>query len=134
MLISLSFAWDYSSRGINWATEGDPDYVAACAGASQSPINILTEETIQLCEDDLPPLRKTCGDIIGKFKNNGHTLKFEPEDGNPVVSTRSYMSGGPLNDVKYYFWQFHLHWGFWDCPGSEHTVNNNRCSFSISIH
>ena len=125
-MLSTSCAWDYSSRGINWATEGDDDYNANCAGTSQSPINIVRQDTIQVPLDELEPLRKACGDVVGKFKNTGHTLKFETSDGNPVVSDNSYMSGGPLKDSKYHFLQLHLHWGYWDCNGSEHTVDNNR--------
>ena len=124
-MIGSIHAWDYSSRGIDWATVDDDDYIANCAGTSQSPINIVRQDTI-LVEDELKPLRKACGDVVGKFKNNGHTLKFETADGNPIVSDISFMTGGPLEDSKYFFLQFHLHWGYWNCNGSEHTVDNNR--------
>ena len=132
IFITPSFAYDYSSRGINWALEGDPDFNPACAGTSQSPINIIRTDTIQLCEKDIGPMRYACGDVTGKFLNNGHTLKFETSDGNPLVSEQSYMTGGPLNEAKYYFWQFHLHWGFWNCNGSEHTIDNSR--FPAELH
>ena len=132
IVITSSFAYDYSSRGVSWAKEGNPDFVQACTGNSQSPINIIRADTIQVTEDDIGPMRYACGDVTGKFLNNGHTLKFETSDGNPIVSDQSYMTGGPLYDIKYHFWQFHLHWGFWNCNGSEHTIDNSR--FPAELH
>ena len=132
VIVTSNFAFDYSSRGVNWAIEGDNDFNPACAGFNQSPINIIRDETIQLTESDIKPMRHACGDVAGKFLNNGHTLKFETSDRNPVVSDHSFMTGGPLNDIKYHFWQFHLHWGFWNCNGSEHTIDNGR--FPAELH
>ena len=132
LAITSNLAYDYSKRGINWAQEGDPDFNPACTGTSQSPINIIRAETVPLSVEDIGPMRYACGDVSGKFLNNGHTLKFETSDGNPIVSEQSYMTGGPLNDDKYYFWQLHLHWGFWNCNGSEHTVDNGR--FPAELH
>ena len=126
-LLSLSYAYDYKSLGIDWSDPTAAGYVATCVGDRQSPINIVREDTIP-ADVDLPPLRKSCGEIDGgKFINSGgHTIKFETADGNPVVSDHDYMTGGPLGTDKYYFWQFHLHWGHYDCAGSEHTVDQNR--------
>ena len=119
-------AWDYAERGINWADSENPEFVSYCAGNRQSPINIKRDETVQLGPNDLPRLRTTCGEVIGNFKNDGHTLKFENPDGKALVSETEYMSGGPLGSSKYFFLQFHLHWGFYDCDGSEHTIDLNR--------
>ena len=131
-IVTLTFAFDYSFRGVNWAQDGDNDFNPACAGSNQSPINIIRSDTIHLTESDVKPMRHACGDVAGKLINNGHTIKFETNDGNPIVSDHSYMTGGPLNDTKYHFWQFHLHWGFWNCNGSEHTVDNSR--FPAELH
>ena len=125
-MITATQAWDYSFHGIDWATEGNENYNQNCAGRSQSPINIVRQDAILVPQNVLKPLRKACGDVVGKIKNNGHTLKFETSDGKPVVSNSSFMSGGPLEDSKYFFLQFHIHWGYWNCNGSEHTVDNNR--------
>lgn len=115
--------------GVNWGDPGDPDYVENCGGQRQSPINVIRADTIQISKDDISDIRLSCtGDIEGKFINNGHTLKFETLDGNPIVSSKDYLSGGPLGSSKYHFLQFHLHWGYYDCPGSEHVVDNNRYS------
>ena len=111
---------------MNWANSSDPDYVPICAGQQQSPINIITEDTIELGQDDLPKLRKACGEVEGKFKIDGNTLKFVPIDDKAQISNSDYMSGGPLGTDKYYFLQFHLHWGYYGCNGSEHTINQNR--------
>ena len=133
VLVFQCSAWNYTSHGISWATVGDPDYVAACSGTSQSPINIVTDEALQLSKTDIPSLRNICGQIPGNFKIDCNTLKFETADGNPMVSEEVFMSGGPLNDAKYYFWYLQLHWGSSECPGSEHTVNNNRSCFSLLV-
>ena len=125
----LCKAWDYSSLGTDWASpdSGYPN----CAGERQSPINIISNDAIST--NDLPTLRKTCGKIEGKFKNDGgHTLKFETLDGNPWVSQKEYLSGGPLGTDKYHFLQFHLHWGSSECDGSEHTIDEHR--FPAELH
>ena len=124
--MSTIFAYDYNSLGTDWSDPDAAGYVATCVGDRQSPINIVRADAIP--DDSLPPLRPSCGEITdGKFKNSdGHTIKLETADGNPVVSDHDYMTGGPLGTDKYYFWQFHLHWGHYDCAGSEHTVDQNR--------
>ena len=119
-------AWDYQSLGLSWADSSHADYDATCAGSRQSPINIVRSEATVVGQDDLPRLRKTCSLVEGKFTNNGHTLKFELTDGKAVFSEKEYLSGGPYGSVKYFFLQFHLHWGSTDCEGSEHTVDSNR--------
>ena len=98
-----------------------------CNGTHQSPINIVRDETLTISESDLPPLRHACSSIKGKFKNDeGRTLKFELTDGLAHYSPNDCLTGGPLGSTKYFFLQFHLHWGSVETEGAEHTIDSNR--------
>ena len=96
-----------------------------CDGTYQSPINIVRNET--LSEFDLPPLRHACSSLEGKFKNDeGRLLKFELTDGLAHYSPNDCLTGGPFGSVKYFFLEFHLHWGSAESNGAEHTIDSNR--------
>ena len=126
---SLCMAWDYSSLGTDWASDSA---FPNCAGERQSPINLISNDVIPT--NDLPVLRKTCGKIEGKLKNDGgHFLKFETLDGTPWVSQNEYLSGGPLGTDKYHFWHFNLHWGSSECDGSEHTIDGHRFPAELQL-
>ena len=115
-------AWDYSEQGLDWAEDG----LGSCSGSRQSPIDIIRDQTILYTGPDFDSFEFStnyCADIEGVFKNDGHTLKFEATDGNTVAN---YMTGGPLGTTKYYFWQFHFHWGSGVCGGSEHWVDGQQ--------
>ena len=122
-LYGLSHAWDYTSLGTDW-----PDDIAACEGSNQSPINIVKDEAISASPTH--SLRIACASVTGKFVNeDGNILKFELPDGKALVSPSESLTGGPFDNVKYYFHHFVLHWGNADCEGSEHTVDFNRCNY-----
>ena len=126
MITLINASWDYSSLGLDWAED-----IEECAGTNQSPINIVRADAMIV--NDLPPLRKTCATVEGKFKNdNGHTLKFELADGKALFSPDECLTSGPFGDTKYFFLQFHLHWGSETCNGSEHTIDFNR--FPADLH
>ena len=128
-------AWDYSSQGDNWALSGDSDYVEACAGDMQSPIDFDRAEVTEFSGmDNLTFSAMYCDLISGYFFNNGHTLQFNIDEdgdgtGDTPDATSSYITGGPLGDVKYYFWQFHFHWGY---SGNSGVMGN--ILFSIKLH
>ena len=112
--------WNYTTLGADW-----PILVETCGGDRQSPINIQREKTIKYEGSDFVDFSTSyCGKTNGILKNNGHTLKWETEDGLP--SRTSYITGGPLGDSKYYFLQFHLHWGSSSTRGSEHIIDGER--------
>jgi len=126
-------SWDYTSgpQGADWGTivdgEGDLEW-PLCNGDRQSPIDIVREKTILYEGDDMLGFSfNYCDGISGYFQSNGHTIQFYPDcDGgmdhdDPLTAT--YITGGPLGDVKYHFWQFHFHWGSSDTDGSENTVD-----------
>ena len=117
-LLASANAWDYSQQGDNWALSGDADYVEACAGDRQSPIDIVRDNAMDVSGMDFVDFSPMyCENISGYFFNNGHTLQFNIDvsgdgEGDTPDATSSYITGGPLGDVKYYFWQFHFHWGY----------------------
>ena len=131
--------WDYDQQGADWATSGISGkcWDATCAGDRQSPIDIITSGTVEYSGDDMLEFSISyCDKIDGYFKNNGHTLQFDIDDGSGMQGgpnmTDSYITGGPL-EMKYYFWQFHFHWGgSGSVNGSEHTVDGQ--AFPAEVH
>jgi len=133
-LISSAYgaAWDYTTgQGADWGTidadsDGNADY-PLCNGDRQSPIDIVREKTILYEGDDMLGFSfNYCDGISGYYASNGHTIQFYPDcddDGHDDPLTATYITGGPLGDVKYHFWQFHFHWGSDSTDGSENTVD-----------
>ena len=135
-----------SSLFTNFFTDPDVDWPAdfpdACAGTSQSPINIDTDNVELLRSRE--GLSFSIGYKIlqtGPLINNGHScmvyqyflhthtfprqtlslsVKYSADE-----SYGASVSGGPLNG-SYTLNQFHLHWGSVHGQGSEHTVNGFR--------
>ncbi|NWI52061.1 CAH9 anhydrase, partial [Calyptomena viridis] len=96
-----------------------------CKGTMQSPINIVTAQTI--FSPDLRPIQLSGYSLPASeelvLKNNGHTVVLElPES---LAITGGYAQ-------QYRAVQLHLHWGSPSAPGSEHTVNGQR--FAAEIH
>jgi len=124
--------WDYTSgpQGADWGTivDGEGDLVwPLCNGDRQSPIDIVREKTILYEGDDMLGFSfNYCDGISGYYASNGHTIQFYPDcddNGHDDPLTATYITGGPLGDVKYHFWQFHFHWGSDSTDGSENTVD-----------
>ncbi|XP_023273968.1 carbonic anhydrase 4 [Seriola lalandi dorsalis] len=97
----------------------------ACAGKSQSPINVVTRKALK--DERLTPFQFTNYQQIfkGTIKNNGHSVQV----GVPHVST---ISGGGL-PTTYKAVQFHLHWGTNGGPGSEHTIDGEQYPMELHI-
>ena len=94
-------------------------------GLRQSPINIRT--------DNLTPLQTPGSPSMvfnwkhspsGIFKNNGHTVIFTPNHGQPAAYTTTYLG-------QYRLVQVHMHWGENDGVGSEHRINGEQASLEI---
>lgn len=100
-----------------------------CGGKYQSPIMLNTSSA--LYARNKRPLQ-----LIGQtnlpqaieLQNDGHSAKFTYvwNEGD-----RPYIRGGPLK-TKYYFQQFHFHWGSNDSLGSEHVLDYHR--FPMELH
>ena len=134
-------AWDYSQQGNNWATlEDDNGNIAypLCNGDHQSPINIIREKTILYEGNDMLDFSMAyCDSLPGYFKNNGHTIQFDPDLNNDTIhdppQSSTYITGGPLGAAKYLFWQFHFHWGSDSTDGSEHLVDGVRNAAEVHL-
>ncbi|XP_076246296.1 putative carbonic anhydrase 3 isoform X2 [Calliopsis andreniformis] len=99
--------WTYSGE------HGPAHWPGLCTtGSKQSPINIVTENTVKI---NLGALKFVRYDFAfpGKVTNNGHSVQIQLTDA-PIQ-----LKGGNLSSV-YVLEQMHFHWP------AEHTVDNNR--------
>jgi carbonic anhydrase len=110
-LSTLAFAgvqehWDYAEHGPeHWG-----HFSETCAkGKEQSPINIVSEDTIQLDNSYSIELHDD-HDSMSNIIDNGHSVKVTPVDGGYVK----------LHGKEYKLNQFHFH------GASEHTVDGRR--------
>lgn len=100
-----------------------------CGGRYQSPIMLNTSSALYV--KNKRPLQ-----LIGQtnlpqaiqLQNDGHSAKFTYvwNEGD-----RPYIRGGPLK-TRYYFEQFHFHWGSNNSLGSEHVLDYHR--FPMELH
>jgi len=140
-----TFAWDYASQGADWPAsdptpEGSP--VAYCDGDRQSPIDLNSDKTIKYDGSEFVAFSMNyCEDLSGYFFNNGHTIQFGLDQNSGVATasqtpSTNYITGGPLGTAKYYFWQYHFHWGTSGAEvekGSEHTVDGNQMPGEVHL-
>ena len=96
-----------------------------CNGMRQSPINIVTEQTVS--NSSLTSLLMNNWDsaINGTWSNNGHTLAFNPHSLPTQVTTTNFIG-------QYQLLQFHFHWGPNSAVGSENLVNG--VAYSGELH
>ena len=116
--------WDYEREGPDaWHHLYDQ-----CEGESQSPINIRTPfvRYESFAPLSLNGYHNNISSISWNFTHNGHTIVATP-----IQSNRLSISGGGLTDI-FYLIQFHLHWGYNEYQGSEHTINNEK--FPLEMH
>lgn len=100
-----------------------------CGGMFQSPILLNTSSALYV--RNKRPLQ-----LIGqtnlpqsiRLQNDGHSAKFTYVWRN---GERPFLRGGPLK-TKYYFEQFHFHWGANSSTGSEHVLDFQR--FPMELH
>nr|UDM84255.1 carbonic anhydrase 5-like protein [Tridacna squamosa] len=126
-LTALSDAanWGYiGEKGVDSWADLFPD---ACAGQSQSPIDIVTSQTVY--DPNLkdfaifydPPLPGS------KFllHNNGHAIQVDTQG-------KFHVSNGGLRYL-YNTAQFHFHWGHRNHVGSEHTIDGKAAPIELHI-
>ncbi|XP_062535651.1 carbonic anhydrase 2-like isoform X2 [Armigeres subalbatus] len=100
-----------------------------CGGKYQSPILLNTSSALYV--RNKRPLQ-----LVGqtnlpqsiRLQNDGHSAKFTYVWRN---GERPYLRGGPLK-TKYYFEQFHFHWGSDSSSGSEHVLDFQR--YPMELH
>uniref|UniRef100_A0A0B7AW18 carbonic anhydrase n=1 Tax=Arion vulgaris TaxID=1028688 RepID=A0A0B7AW18_9EUPU len=121
-------SWNYQAGDVkgpeNWYLNY-PD----CDGVMQSPINIVTNETVQdktLQEFDLTDYTITDG-VKMKMENvGGHTAEVVYA-GKDVI-----LKGGSL-PAKYKLRQFHFHWGGNTSLGSEHSIDGRYSALEMHL-
>ncbi|CAF3415533.1 unnamed protein product [Rotaria socialis] len=111
--------WSYDNPS-TW-----PDHFPAAGGSCQSPINVVSSETVP---QQYPPFVFSpdyMGLTLLTLTNNGHqvaaTLKKDAES---KTQPDLWITGGGLMDT-FHFVNFHLHWGRGDRHGSEHEIDGN---------
>ncbi|KXJ71698.1 carbonic anhydrase 2-like [Aedes albopictus] len=100
-----------------------------CGGKYQSPIMLNTSSALFV--RNKRPLQ-----LVGqtnlpqsiRLQNDGHSAKFTYNWRN---GERPYLRGGPLK-TKYFFEQFHFHWGSNSSVGSEHVLDFHR--YPMELH
>ncbi|XP_015434747.1 PREDICTED: putative carbonic anhydrase 3 [Dufourea novaeangliae] len=109
------------TRADDWAYSGDhgpTHWPGLCAiGKKQSPVNIISEDTIKT---DLGALKFIRYDFAfsGTVTNNGHSVQIQL-DGVPI-----HLEGGDLPST-YILEQLHFHWP------AEHTVDGTRAVLEL---
>jgi carbonic anhydrase len=107
--------WGYEADNgpANWASLCS----ATCAGARQSPINIVTASVI---DEDLPEVEFEYEETEMTLFNNGHTIEVADEK-----STKS--NAIEIDGKRYELLQFHFH------SLSEHTINGQHNSIEMHL-
>ena len=107
----------------HWVYNGDmgPDHwgkiSATCSeGKSQSPINIVTKDTVALKAKNIIELHETTRAVISYEVDNGHAIKITPEDDHGIS----------IEGQHFKLLQFHYH------GQSENTIDGKR--FAMEMH
>ena len=103
--------WDYENP--NWQNNGYTD----CGGRVQTPINILTANTIQ--SSQLSDVIFNYNPFNMKIVDNGHTVQ--------VISDNTITNSISIDGVTYNFLQFHYH------THSEHEINGITDQMEIHL-
>jgi carbonic anhydrase len=106
-----SAEWDYENP--NWQNNGYTD----CGGRVQTPINILTANTIQ--SSQLSDVIFNYNPFNMKIVDNGHTVQ--------VIADNTITNSISIDGVTYNFLQFHYH------THSEHEINGITDQMEIHL-
>jgi carbonic anhydrase len=95
-------------------------------GFCQSPIDIITKETISQSYPLFIFSSKYDSNELFKLTNNGHQVTATLADHTYGQNEKDlWFTGGGIKGI-FYFVNFHLHWGGNDRHGSEHEINGQR--------
>lgn len=147
----ISLDWSYT--GVTgpryWSSLGYPD----CAGSQQSPINILTAQSV--CNTNLEmvyenfdtPLTNMIVSNVAGGKRKRRVSARSLFDSNFDVkvqllysgdeASRPSISGTATNGTKYFFYGMHWHWGAHNQWGTEHAADGFRYAsevINIQLH
>ncbi|KAJ8049670.1 Receptor-type tyrosine-protein phosphatase gamma [Holothuria leucospilota] len=137
MILALTLKTVLTSSA-HWSYHGEHGYPgpvhwpkmehSKCGSASQSPINIVTNDAITvpgtLIFEGYDIQKAGAGRPVS-ITNNGHTVQV-------ALEGNYFMSGTGLPG-KYKAVQFHFHWGRKDHRGSEHALNGKKYSAELHI-
>ncbi|XP_058456729.1 carbonic anhydrase 7-like [Malaya genurostris] len=120
----FSYVDNENSGPLNWYR-----IAPQCGGRYQSPINLNTSSALVVRNKrPLQLIGQTNLPQAIRLQNDGHSAKFTYAWN---AGDRPYLRGGPLK-TKYYFEQFHFHWGSNRTVGSEHVVDSQR--YPMELH
>lgn len=125
-----SGTWDYAGHDYWPVSHSD-----ACKGIRQSPIAINNSDVQDLYFWNQLVVRNYQVEIEGTFKNDGHTLKFEPAAAYTPGPSRTKTIPSfeaPVLAGEYELLQYHFHWGATDDRGSEHTIDGK--AYPLELH
>jgi len=107
----------------HWVYDGDMGpynwgkISATCAeGKSQSPINIITKNVIELDLENVLAFHESCKAVLSHEVDNGHAIKITPEDDHGIS----------INGEHYKLLQFHFH------GRSENQIDGRQ--FDMEMH
>ena len=103
---STQIHWSYAGESSpeHWA---ELENCSECGGKSQSPVNIIENETVFANSGDNLKVFYSPNTLLTKVENNGHSIQFDFETGDSIR----------YNDEMYYLKQIHFH------EPSEHKIN-----------
>ena len=109
--------WNYDDPS-QW-----PKQFPAAGGSNQSPINIISNNTVNEPYPLFVFSSKYDSNELFKLINNGHQVAATLTDHTYGQSEKDLWFTGSGLIGKYYFVNFHLHWGKNDRHGSEHEID-----------
>ena len=101
------------------------------AGKRQSPIDIVTNETIKEKWGQPFVFHGYEKRVPMHVRNNRHSLVVEYEDESSHEDI--WIRGGGLGESKFHFAQLHFHWGSTNDQGSEHTIDGVASPMEMHI-
>ena len=111
--------WSYNEPS-EWAK-----HFPAAAGLCQSPINIHTNQTVAESYRLFVFSSKYNSNELFRLVNNGHQVTATLAEHTFGQNEKDlWFVGGGL-EGRFYFVNFHLHWGRHDRHGSEHEINGH---------
>ncbi|XP_066486475.1 carbonic anhydrase 4-like [Tiliqua scincoides] len=121
--VSSHEKWCYDLPSCGPETWGS---LGSCSGSRQSPINIITSNTLpNSCLGPINFVGYDNRNLQKSLTNTGHYPEVEMWPGATI-----FGDGLP---AEYYLKSYHFHFGTYCTPGSEHTINGKRYSMELHI-
>jgi carbonic anhydrase len=119
----------HGETDVHWSYDDPPQwskYFPSAGGSSQSPIDINSTNTVGESYPLFIFSSKYNSNELFKLINNGHQVAATLAEHTYGQSEKDlWVTGGGLTG-KFFFVNFHLHWGRNDRHGSEHEIDGQR--------